>query len=674
MRTIPSLIALATAVALSSAAPAAGAQHAADTTRDAPGVADTAQLHPVVVTATRVALPQPASVATTAVLTGAELRSRGITTLQDALRTVPGAFAPRAGSFGAQTSLFLRGGQSDYAQVLVDGVPVNDPGGFIDLANLTTDDVARIEIVRGPASVLYGANAVTGVVQIFTRTGNGPLHGTLSADGGSYGGRDLSGSVAAGGQRAGFAVSAAHHATNGIYAFNSQARDNVASATGRFAPDARTTVRASVRYIDAGAHIPTDFTGAVVDSNQLHTERRWIGSVQGTRRIGDRLEARLVLGATNGATRSADGADSPDDACDFCFDSRAGTYRRTLDARLSYGVTPALVVSGGAAVEGQRQHTWGSPAMRRDVRAWYAEAVGTVRDAVSYSVGARLDDNSAFGTFGTWRAAAAWRLGGSRDAGTSVRASVGTAFKEPTFDQVSSTSPFARGNPALRPEHATTWEAGVDQRFAGGALTVAATYFHQRFRDVIQYDPAPAAADAPNYYNLVAANANGVELEARIAPSRAWGITAGYTHLDTRVLDAGVDAGASATYVQGDRLLRRPSEQGTVALSLRPLSRVALHADVAYVGDRLDIDYRNFVRVEAPSYTTAGLAAELAVLAPALTSGGGAGSSGDSSASWRAPSLTLTVRIDNIFDARYAPIYGFRAPGRTAMVGARVGW
>ena len=131
-------------------------------------------LAPVVVTATRLPVAQAAPTVSATVITGAELRERQITTLQDALALVPGTFAPRSGSFGGQTSLFVRGGQSDYVQVLVDGAPVNDPGGFIDLGNMSTDNVERIEVVRGPASVLYGANAVTGVVQIFTRDGQGP--------------------------------------------------------------------------------------------------------------------------------------------------------------------------------------------------------------------------------------------------------------------------------------------------------------------------------------------------------------------------------------------------------------------------------------------------------------------------------------------------------------------
>src|SRR5437867_12453756 len=130
-------------------------------------------LPPVVVTATRVPAPRDALSTMVTVLRGDDLVARGITTVADALRSVAAATVVQTGSFGGVTSLFLRGGESDYVKVLLDGVPLNQPGGAFDFSSLTTDNVDRVEIVRGPASVLYGSDAVTGVVQIFTRRGAG---------------------------------------------------------------------------------------------------------------------------------------------------------------------------------------------------------------------------------------------------------------------------------------------------------------------------------------------------------------------------------------------------------------------------------------------------------------------------------------------------------------------
>src|SRR5438034_9826992 len=159
-------------------------------------VPDTVMLNPVVVTATRFPRSAAGVPAAVTVLRGVDLRAQGIHTVLEALRDVPGAAVVQTGSFGGQTSLFLRGGQSNYVKVLVDGVPVNQPGGSYDFANLTTDNVDRIEVLRGPASVLYGSDAVTGVVQIFTRWGTGPGQADLSLQVGTYGTHGLAAGVA----------------------------------------------------------------------------------------------------------------------------------------------------------------------------------------------------------------------------------------------------------------------------------------------------------------------------------------------------------------------------------------------------------------------------------------------------------------------------------------------
>ncbi|MGE5745322.1 MAG: TonB-dependent receptor, partial [Gemmatimonadota bacterium] len=148
---------------------------------------DTVTLPPVVVTATRIPATLNALSSAVTVISGESLRARGIATVADALRLTPGAAVIATGSFGGQTSVFLRGGESDYVKVLIDGVPQNQPGGFYDFANLGTEDVERIEIVRGPVSVLYGSDAVTGVVQVFTRSGIGRPSGRLAVGGGTYG-------------------------------------------------------------------------------------------------------------------------------------------------------------------------------------------------------------------------------------------------------------------------------------------------------------------------------------------------------------------------------------------------------------------------------------------------------------------------------------------------------
>jgi Outer membrane cobalamin receptor protein len=612
----------------------------------------TTVLAPVVVTATRLPVAQNTATVSATVITGTQLREQHITTLQDALQLVPGVFAARSGSYGAQTSLFVRGGQSDYVQVLVDGAPVNDPGGFIDLANIGVDNVDRIEVVRGPASVLYGANAVTGVVQIFTRDGRGPARLTLGVSGGSYGARNGDLALLGGGDRLSGSLSVAHHGSNGIYDFNNESRDDSYSGALRMVPDARSSVELSLRRVNARSRIPTNGFGVPDDSNQFHDVTRTIGSLDAGRFLTQRLEARVLLTATDAHVRSADLPDTPDEQCDFCYDSRTGTYRAGADARLDFYASRAIALTGGTLYERQRQHTSGSESRGRTITAFYAQAAGNLGERASYGAGVRLDDNTAFGTFTTYRLSAGYRFG----AGTSLHASLGTAFKEPTIDQSSSTSPFARGNPDLRPERTRSWELGVSQSLLDGAVVVSATYFNQRFRDVIQYDPAPPEEGDPNYINVGAARANGAELQARAAFARIWDVSASYTRLLTRVTDAGVDAGPGATYVQGERLLRRPSDLANFAIGVRPSSRGALRLDVAYVGNRVDIDFASFERVEARAYTRVDLSGELGLVR-----------------SRNGPSpLALTLRVENLLDTRYQQIYGFRSPRRAVQLGMRL--
>jgi vitamin B12 transporter len=619
---------------------------------------DTTTFAPVVVTATRLPTAAGAATLSTTVISGDDLRARGVTTVLEALRETPSVGIVQGGSFGQQTSLFLRGGQSNYTQVLVDGVVVNDPGGAIDFANLTTDNIDRIEIVRGPASVLYGANAVSGVIQIFTRKGSGPLRLSAWARGGTYGTREGEVSTRGGDNRIAYSLAAAQHNTDGIYRVNSAARNGTYSGGLHFTPDARSDVALNLRYIDAGAHIATNGNGVPNDSNQTHTERRILGSLDAGRFLTRRLEARVSLAATDADARSEDRPDSPDDT-DFPFDIRTRLYRRSADARLNFSLAPDVVVTGGGSYETQHHRASGSGAQHRDVSAGYAQIAGTSFGKLSYTGGVRRDHNSTFGNFTSYRAGAAYELPGAMR----VHAAIGSAFREPTFEESSSAQPFDVGNPDLRPERSRSWEAGLERDIVRGRAAVGATYFNQRFRDMIQYNGLVAEGE-PNYYNLAAAKSDGVEVTLRVTPLTPLTLSASYTYTKTRVTNAGIDSSATASFVQGQRLLRRPANLASATASYafrRP--ETSLHLELATVGDRDDRDFSDEVTfvpkaVTLPSYTVVALAGELGILRRGASA---------------SPELVLTARVDNLFDRNYQQIFGFASPRRTFLVGARIG-
>ena len=623
---------------------------------------DTVRLAPVVVTATRLPASADAVPAAVTVLTGPELEARGITTVADALRDVPGAAIVQTGSFGGQTSLFLRGGDSKYVKVLVDGVPVNQPGGSYDFANLTTDNVDRIEVLRGPASVLYGSDAVTGVVQIFTRRGNGPQNAEMSVRGGTYGTLDWQADVAGDRGPVAYSFGLSQFTSDGTYAFNSQDRNTVASGLLRLAPDARTDGTLTVRYDDNAYHFPTNGAGVPTDHNQYTYGNGPTVGLDLSRRFTPRVEGRLLL-AANWADGGSD--NQPDSSADSTLYHSLDQFRRTsADLRANVRAGAHTVVTVGAAAE--LEHDRSSNVCRTsfgdcttppvDTSRWnegfYTQVVSDVGGRWSLVGGARLEDNQRFGTFATGRGGVVLRL----FQGTRVRATAGNSFREPTFYE-NFTTGYSVGNPDLRPEHSRAWEVGLEQ-CVGTSVVLSATWFDQRFTDLIDYNPAPATFGAPNYENIAGATARGLEVVAQLAPARAVSLSGSYAYLHTQVTSIGFDSTAGAEFVLGRPLIRRPAHAARIDAAYRFARRGSVSVAATYVGSRDDQDFSTYpaLPVVLPAYTRVDLAAEGDIIAPQGTS----------------PGLAATIRIQNVTNAAYEEVQGFPAPRRTVLVGARV--
>src|SRR5678815_1717002 len=257
---------------------------------------DTATLSAVVISATkspasRISLTQPVTV-----ITGAQLRSRGITRVTDALRTVPGAILVENGSTGSVNSMFLRGGESRYTKVLIDGVPVNAPGGFFDFSHLTVDNIERIEIVRGPASVVYGADAVSGIVQIFTRQGRGAFNMSAEGRAGNRGSREITLDANGSNKLLRYSLGGGARRTDGIFFFNNNYYNGTLSGSAGITPGQGSDLLVSARYTDAEYHYPTDFTGAPIDSNSYRVQHRLTVSIDGKRDLSDKVGLRLRAG------------------------------------------------------------------------------------------------------------------------------------------------------------------------------------------------------------------------------------------------------------------------------------------------------------------------------------------------------------------------------------------
>lgn len=628
---------------------------------------DTTRLKELVVTATQLPTPPDAVVSSITTITGEDLRIQGAHFVQDALRQVPGASVVQVGSFGGVSSLFLRGGESDYVKVLIDGVPVNQSGGAYNWANLTTDNVDRIEILRGPASVIYGSDAMTGVVQVFTRRGQRGTAIEGSAEAGTFGTLAGHAAVLGGADRLGYSADVSRIETDGTYPFNNNYGNTVLSGSVRGLPDSRSDASLSVRYSDNRYHFPTDFSGVLSDSNQSNAEKDLSLAVDIGRRLAERYELRLTGGGSRTDGEFDDRPDSPADTVGFGFASHRDSrnQRGNIDARLNAFLSPALTVTTGAQVEreteqqsGETTSNFGGIATTPDTPfdrgrttvGYYAQGLVDLASGLAFNLNARVDHNSGFGTFFTYRAGAAYRL----PSHTRLRASLGRAFKAPTFCEQFCDAPFVVGDSALRPERSTSWEAGLEQEVADGRLSLWTTYFDQRFRDLIVYDGS-AAPGEPTYVNGAAAKARGIETGITASLGSGMQATGSYTYLVTEATD---DRGiASASFGAGEPLIRRPKHSAELALRARVLDRASLFGSVTYVGKRDDVDFSHFPsqRVELPAYALVDLSGEVEILQP------GPGR----------PGLSGIVRVENLFDKDYEPVVGFAGHPRGIFGGAR---
>ena len=616
---------------------------------------DTARIAPFVVTATRSPIAVEHAPSSISVITGAQLRAQGITSVSDALRQVPGLAVVQTGSYGGATSLFIRGGESKFAKVLIDGVPVNDAGGAMDFSTLSTDNLDRIEIVRGPASVLYGSDAMAGVVQLFTARGSSALHGDVSARAGGFGSRDADAALRGGNGVFAYSAAGARHTTDGIQQFNSAYRQTVASAllSGR---DTQSDAALSLRYNDNELHFPTDGSGRVVDSNAVHQDDRLSVGFDAGHRFSPAVEVRLALASFNTHGITSDQPNSPGDSSGYYYTTPDRSQRRSADIRAAFTLPASSTFTLGTQVETESRDESATAdnfggsvtaAQKRRTSGVYAQLLAAPIDNVTATLGGRYEHNEQFGDFFTYRAAASAQLLPD----TRIRGSIGTAFREPTFLE-NYGSAFVIGNPALSPEHAVSVDAAIEQRM-GRAITASLTAFQNSFRDLIDY---AYSASAPNYHNLARTRTRGLELESRVVTELGIHADAALTYLDTRVVDPGASPSAAAAFAAGSRLLRRPMHTldvgagysaGRGSFDLRA-HRVGTREDSYYAGESVQ-------RVTLAPYTRSDASAQLRLTENAQGN------------------VAATVRAENVFDVHYTDVAGFNydfARGDDASIAA----
>jgi vitamin B12 transporter len=622
---------------------------------------DAVMLDTVVISATKTPVARSELTQSVTVLSGDDLRARGVSRVSDALQQVPGVALAQNGSFGSVTSLFLRGGESRYTKVLIDGVAVNQSGGYFDFSHLTTDNVERIEIVRGPASVLYGADAVTGVIQIFTRRGRGPLSLTASARGGTYGTIDGDVGVSGSSRDVAYALAGAQHRTDGVLKFNNRYSNGTLSGSLALSRNPTTDARVSARYTNAEFHYPTDFTGAPVDSNSYRVQHRLTVGLDASRQVSQSLRGRFLAGTNEVSDLTEDIAVPFDAATRVHSADKSRAHRRSAEGRLSFVSSPKAILNlGGEYVWEAEKSTSsrgpvGSPALPtsrfegdRESRGVYAELLGSPQRRLTYTAAARLDNTSDYGSHTTFRLGTSIPLATR----TRVRGSLSTAFNAPAFNQLRPT-PFTEGSPDLSPERSRSWEAGIEHSLVTDRARVSASYFNQRFYDLIQFISGGPPTFIGHYGNLAEASSNGYEAELELTPLGIVSATASATVSSPHITRNYSSVGSS--FVVGQALLRRPSHSGTASLKIAP-RRGSASLTATYVGKRPDIDFNQFPSstVTLPAYVRVDISGEANL--------------------WRGETgsaLSLTTRVENALDKRYETVLHYPAPGRTILLGAR---
>ena len=579
------------------------------------------------------------------------------------LQEVPGVAAARAGGLGRQGSLFLRGGASNAARIMIDGVPVNEPGGAFDFGSLLPLELQQVEVVRGAASSLYGTDALAGVVQLLTRragAGEGSSF-DAEAEGGRFDSRRLQGGAL--GRRGGLDWNAG---AVRVETDNQEPNSAFRETAGAAAVGLRLGDRSSAALVARGAISSAGTPGATAFGRpdlDASIERQALVLGGRFRRAGDAVSQELRAGYALSDEVDLD----PIDSGSFVprFGDRIGAFplsdfpdpagfqndvrRLSLGYQLEARAGARQLVTAGAELEretgalGSRGEAPLSP--RRTNGGVYVQDRLVLGGRLFVTAGARLERNASFGARVVPRAAAAWRLRGGKDA-TTVRASAGAGIKEPSFFQSFGISFFALGNPALKPERSRTFDLGVEQRLFAGRVRAEATAFHHDYLDQIAYHVVDFTTFQGSFVNLGRTRARGVELAVEAAPVGSVSLSAGYTLLDGRVL-VSTDA-FDPVVAAGRSLLRRPKHQATFGARLAR-GRLGLGADVVLVGRRADSDFAGLGLLTNDGYARL-----------------------DGRARCRlGRRLEAFVVGENLLDRRYQEVLGYPALGRAVRGGLR---
>jgi vitamin B12 transporter len=592
-----------------------------------------AEAEPIIVSATRFDIPLDQSPASVSVITSEDIDLKQIERVSDALREVPGLSVVQTGAAGQLTSVFTRGLRSEHTQVLLDGVPINQGlQGAFDFANLTTDNIGRIEIVRGPQSTLYGPRALAGVIHLFTKEGEGTPGITLSSEGGSYDtfreALESDGKI----EKFDYSIGASRLDTDNARP-NNQYRNSAAIADVGWSPNEQLRVSSLFTYSLSDTGNPNSIFNPKPIDNFL-TEK-WLIAPHVDLRVGDWWEHKFIFSYDHERQLNDPNQDG------FVGPTRALFERTTIDYQNNLNPASWLTLTSGffyTRVNAGQERPFVSQAFGPQptfISDHTQEVAGFLQATVNidnfiFVAGGRLDNFNQFGDVWTYRFAGSYKIDKTN---TTLHSSVATGFSPP-----SSQDKIFGMNFGLLPEKDLGWDIGIEQRLWENRVRVGATYFHNDLSNVIGFNGQFQTL------NLGAAETQGVEMELRAQPIVDLTFTASYTYLDAEKTSS-----ADISQPQGARLPRRPRNEVYVSGSYLWWKKLRTTIAAKFVNAREEINFGgpNF---DIEDYSFVNISAEYEIN----------------------PHMSIFGRIDNLTNEHYAEVFGFPALGRAVYGGVKL--
>lgn len=641
----------------------------------------------VIVSATRTeTTPEQAAVAAS-VITEQRMQDLGYPMLSDIFRDIPGVQVSRYGPPGALASLYTRGSESTATLVLVDGVPLNDPGGELHLEHLTSEGIERVEAVRGPQSSLFGAEADGGVIQIFTKHGNPEddvPHGSISYERGNFQTDRWIANLTGGFDgRLDYALSASGFHTVGEFQ-NQYDRDNTGTANIGYKLSNSTELRGVFRIYDDHVGVPGQVAYGIDDPIPSEETRNETVSLRLDDSRGSNFRQRVTFGFNKLRDRYNDDEPFGEQPLAALVRNVGGDVPRvyfvtllnpamlptpsqippgltlvTSDAffgpsdslnlteRKIAGYQGTLSYRGGALVFGydyqnQSGYLSGTNASRNN-NGFFANLQQSLGKRIYLSGGARVEHSSAFGTIGTGRGGASFLLFHEHGPLSSMffRLSAGRGVTEPSLLENYALNPYYYGNPALRPAVTNSSEAALVAEWFGRRIRTEVAGFRNSFHNLIAFV-------VDTWQNVEASYAHGVEtsVQARLPANIL--IMGAYMWLDTRITSSA--SPESSTTGIGEELVHRPRNSGSVSFAMTP-RRWSFVVGGRFVGEFQDSDF-TFGVTRNPGYQFVYAAA-----------------------SYKATKhVTPVLRVDNLLNQRYEEVLGYRALSRSIIGGVRIGF